>query len=53
MTRNYSLVLTLAACRFLCAADALPAGEAVLDERIEVTGNAGRIRKKTSEISSR
>ncbi len=52
MTRNYSLVLTLAACRFLCAADALPTGEAVLDKYIEVTGGKAAYEKKTSEISS-
>src|SRR5579872_4966630 len=52
MIRTYSIVLTLAACRSLCAADALPTGEAVLDKYIEVTGGKAAYEKKTSEISS-
>ena len=52
MIRNFSLVLILAACRSLCAADALPTGEAILDKYIEVTGGKAAYEKKTSEISS-
>ena len=52
MIRTYSIVLTLAACCSLCAADALPTGAAVLDKYIEVTWRRAAYEKKTSEISS-
>src|ERR1022692_80283 len=52
MMRAYSIVLTLAGCRLLCAADALPTGEAVLDKYIEVTGGKAAYEKKNTEVST-
>jgi hypothetical protein len=52
MTRTYAIVLSLAACRFLPAADALPTGEAILDKYIEVTGGKAAYEKKRTEIAT-
>jgi hypothetical protein len=52
MIRTYSIVLSLAACRILAAADTLPTGEAILDKYIEVTGGKAAYEKKITEIST-
>src|SRR6266851_8589863 len=52
MTRIQPILLFVAACRVLCAADTLPTGEAILDKYIEVTGGKAVYEKKHTEISS-
>lgn len=52
MIRRYFLALTLLAVRALCAADALPTGEAVVDKYIEVTGGKAAYEKKRTEITT-
>src|SRR2546423_3050598 len=52
MKRTYTIVLTLAACGILSAADKLPTGDAILDKYIEVTGGKAAYEKKRTEVST-
>ncbi len=52
MTRTYTILLSLAACGILSAADAPPTAEAILDKYIEVTGGKAAYEKKLTEVST-
>ncbi len=52
MIRRYPVLLSLVALRAVCAADASPSGEAIVDKYIEVTGGKAAYQKKHSEIST-
>ena len=52
MIRSYPVLLSLVALRAVCATDAAPSGEAVVDKYIEVTGGKAAYQKKSSEIST-
>jgi hypothetical protein len=52
MIRFYPVLLSFVALRAVCAADALPTGEAILDKYIEVTGGKEVYQKRRTEVST-
>jgi hypothetical protein len=52
MTRTYTILLSLAACGILSAAETQPTAEAILDKYIEVTGGKAAYEKKLTEVST-